>query len=266
MKTATEPAAAARARPGSAPDNVLILGATSAIARALGRELARRGCRLVVAGRDADELERVASDLRVRYGAEAFVETFDALDFNAHPAFFARCVSHFDGDLTGVVLCHGFMADQARTDRDFTLARLTIDVNLTSAVALLNLAADHLESTGGGYLAAIGSVAGDRGRGSNYTYGAAKAGLATYLAGLRNRLHRAGVHVLTVKPGFVDTPMTQGRVNPRSPLLATSERVARDIDRAIRARRNTLYTPWFWRPILAVIRSIPEPLFKRLKL
>src|SRR5262249_38784825 len=118
----------------------------------------------------------------------------------------------------------------------------------------------------GGYLAAISSVAGDRGRQSNYVYGAAKSALSTYLQGLRNRLWHKGVHVATIKPGFVDTTMTRGRLNPRSRLVASPERGARDIDRALRRRQNVLYTPWFWRPILRVITLIPEPIFKRLRL
>ena len=133
-------------------------------------------------------------------------------------------------------------------------------------MALLAPLANYLESRRRGYLAAISSVAGDRGRQSNYTYGAAKAGLTAYLQGLRNRLYRSGVHVLTIKPGFVDTRMTQGRVNPNSPLVASAARVARDIDRAIRRRRNVIYTPWFWRPIMLAVRALPEFLFKRLKL
>jgi short-subunit dehydrogenase len=112
----------------------------------------------------------------------------------------------------------------------------------------------------------ISSVAGDRGRGSNYVYGSAKAGLSAYLSGLRNRLFAHGVAVITIKPGFVDTSMTAGRLDPKSPLVATPERVAADIDRAIRRRRNVVYTPWFWWPIMIIIRSIPESIFKRLRL
>src|SRR6516164_9862855 len=126
--------------------------------------------------------------------------------------------------------------------------RQSLDVNFLSAAELLEIAAAYFEPRRSGFIAAISSVAGDRGRQSNYTYGAAKAGLTAYLQGLRNRLWRAGVHVLTVNPGFVDTPMTRGRINPNSLLVATPERVARDIDRALRRRRDVLYTPWFWRP------------------
>jgi short-subunit dehydrogenase len=131
---------------------------------------------------------------------------------------------------------------------------------------LLEKFATMMESQRGGCLAAISSVAGDRGRQSNYIYGAAKAGLSTFLDGLRNRMFRVGVHVLSIKPGFVDTPMTLGKINPRSPLVASPDRVARDIDRALLRRENVLYTPWFWWPIMKVIRLVPEPIFKRLGL
>ena len=124
------------------------------------------------------------------------------------------------------------------------------------------MAANHLERRGAGYLAAISSVAGDRGRQSNYTYGIAKAGLTAYLQGLRNRLFHAGVHVLTINPGFTDTPMTRGKVDPKSPMVASPERVARDIDRTIRKRRNVLYTPWFWGPIMMIIRLVPESVLR----
>jgi short-subunit dehydrogenase len=264
--TIARPEAATRSIPRRATENVLVVGATSGIAEALCHRLALRGCRLVLAGRGADRVGRIAADLHLRHGVEAHVEPFEALDFESHPEFFRRCLAHLEGDLTGVVLCHGFMADQRATEDDFAQARRTIDVNFTSAVSLLGLAANYLERERRGYIAVIGSVAGDRGRRSNYTYGAAKAGLATYLGGLRQRLQSAGVHVLTIKPGCVDTPMTRGLLNPKSPMVASPSRVARDIDRAIRSRKNTLYTPWFWRPILAIIRSIPEPLFKRIKL
>jgi short-subunit dehydrogenase len=141
-----------------------------------------------------------------------------------------------------------------------------IDVNYTAAVSLLNLAAVHLAQQGSGFICALSSVAGDRGRKSNFIYGSTKAALTTYLQGLRNRLFTSGVSVITIKPGFVDTAMTWGMLNPKSPLTANPERVAASIDRAILGRRNVIYVPWFWRIIMAVIRSIPEPIFKRMKL
>jgi short-subunit dehydrogenase len=247
-------------------DSILVFGATSGIARALSQRLAGRRCRLVLTGRNREELDRQAADLRLRHNVPVAVELFDALDFAAHASFFDRCVAACEGKLDGVVLCHGYLADQKQTESDWDAARRTIDINFTSAVSLLSVAANHFERQRSGFIAAISSVAGDRGRQSNYTYGAAKAGLTAYLQGLRNRLHCAGVAVITIKPGFVDTAMTQGIVNPNSPLLVSPERVARDIDRAIRRRQDVLYTPWFWSPILRIIRAIPERVFKRLRL
>jgi decaprenylphospho-beta-D-erythro-pentofuranosid-2-ulose 2-reductase len=246
-------------------ENVLILGATSGIARELSRVLAERGCSLVLAARDRDELEKSAADLRLRYQVQVEIDVFDALDFAGHGALVTRCLSR-PVLINGVILCYGFLPDQRQTETDVDETRRAIDINFTSAVAILSLFANYLEDRRSGYLAVISSVAGDRGRQSNYTYGAAKAGLTAYLQGLRNRLHRSGVHVLTIKPGFVDTPMTHGLVNPDSPLVASSARVARDIDRAIRRRRNVIYTPWFWWPIMLVVRLVPESVFKRLKL
>ena len=249
-------------------ETVLMLGAASGIARALCHELAREGARLILAGRDSDVLQRMAGDLAIRYETEVQVEPFDALDFAEHEAFFARVLDRVDGELSGVVLAFGTLPDQAETEHSFAAAREAIDINFTAPVSLLSLAASYLETRRSGFIAAISSVAGDRGRQSNFTYGAAKAGLSTYLDGLRNRLHPAGVSVLSIKPGFVDTPMTAGLFkNPNSPLIASPQRVARDIARAIRRRSSrVLYTPWFWRPIMAIIRAIPEPVFKRLKL
>jgi decaprenylphospho-beta-D-erythro-pentofuranosid-2-ulose 2-reductase len=245
---------------------VLILGATSAIARALAAEFARAGSALILAGRDMEELERSAADLRLRHGVDAAVEPFDALDFDSHPAFFRSCTARVRGeaDEFGVVLCHGYLPDQRQAASDAAVARRVIDTNYTSAVSVLNLAADHLEQRRGGFICGLSSVAGDRGRQSNYLYGSSKAALSTYLQGLRNRLSRAGVRVVTVKPGFVDTKMTFGL--PGMFLVATPERVAKDISRAIRRGRSVVYTPWFWRPIMLIIRTIPEFIFKRMKL
>jgi len=245
------------------PDRICIVGATSAIARSLCHVLSKRGCELLLAGRDTEHLERIAADCRLRYGVPVATLSFDALDFSGHAEFVASCFAHFQSPLTGVVLCHGWLPDQKTTEQQMDDLRRTIDINFTSAAVLLSLFAARLEENRSGFLAAISSVAGDRGRQSNYAYGAAKAGLSAFLQGLRNRLHRANVHVLTIKPGFVDTPMTVGRINPRSPLVATPDRVARDIDRAIRKRKDVLYTPWFWRVIMTVVCSVPETLFKR---
>jgi decaprenylphospho-beta-D-erythro-pentofuranosid-2-ulose 2-reductase len=247
-------------------ENVLIIGATSGIARALVRCMAERGCQLLLAGRDMDELQRIRQDLKVCYEIDAGVMLFEATEFDTHKKFFDDCQNHFDGKLHGVVVCHGYLPDQRNAEQDFSECRKSFNVNFLSAVSVMNVAANYMEKRKSGYLAAISSVAGDRGRQSNYIYGAGKAGLTAYLQGLRNRLYPAGVHVLTIKPGFVDTKMTAGLVDPDSPLVATPQRVAMDIDRAIRRRQNVVFSPWFWRLIMAVICSIPEWIFKRLKL
>ena len=251
---------------GPMSEKVLILGATSGIARALARVRAERNDRLVLAGRRTEALERDAADLSIRTGATVHTEKFEALDFTSHEPFYQRAKDRVGGDFDGVVLAFGFMTDQDTTERDFEAAKKTLDVNFTSAVSILNVVASDLETRRSGWIAAISSVAADRGRQSNYTYGAAKAGLSAYLAGLRNRLHPSGVHVLEVKPGFVDTPMTEGLVDPSSPLVAAPETVARAIDRAIRDKKNVVYAPWFWKGIMTTIRSIPESIFKRMKL
>jgi len=247
-------------------ENVVIVGATSGIAKALCAELADGGANLVVAGRNIEQLERQAADLRIRFQRDVFVERFDAADVERFSQFWANCVAHFADGTTGLVVCYGFLPVQDEAQRDAAVLRQSLDVNFTSPAALLEIAAAYFEQRRSGWIAAISSVAGDRGRQSNYLYGAAKAGLSAYLQGLRNRLQPAGVHVLSIKPGFVATRMTAGKVNPKSPLVASPERVARDIARAIRRRKNVLYTPWIWRPIMFVVRSIPEAIFKRLKL
>jgi short-subunit dehydrogenase len=161
------------------------------------------------------------------------------------------------------VLCFGYLADQQQAQKDFALARRTLDVNLTAAVSILELAADYFEERRRGFICALSSVAGDRGRQSNYIYCAAKAGLTVYLQGLRQRLARAGVQVTTVKPGFVDTRMTFGKAGLF--LVATPEQAARGIVRAIRKKRDCAYVPGFWRWIMLVVRAIPECIFKRLR-
>jgi len=243
---------------------VLILGATSGIARAVCHGLARQKHDLVLAGRDLEELRKIAADLNLRHGVRTETLHFDALDFAGHPAFFQDCVKAAGGSLHGVVLCHGYLAPQATAQQDFDEARRMIDVNYTSAVSVLEQAAAYLETQKSGFLCAISSVAGDRGRQSNYLYGSTKAALNVYLEGLRVRMAKAGVSVTTVKPGFVDTRMTRGMKGMF--LVAQPERVARDICRAIRRGRAVVYTPWFWWGIMTIIRRIPDFLFKRMKL
>jgi decaprenylphospho-beta-D-erythro-pentofuranosid-2-ulose 2-reductase len=253
--------------PGShAPprQTVLILGATSAIARAVAGEFARRGYDLLLAGRDGEELEAVAADLRLRYGVKTQGLIFDALAFDTHGAFVEDSRKASGDSLAGAVLCFGYLGDQSVAQKDPREAKRILDTNLLGAVSILSALANDFEEKRKGFLCALSSVAGERGRQSNYVYGAAKAGLTVFLQGLRNRLFASGVGVITIKPGFVDTQMTYGR--PGMFLVASPEKVARAITKAVLQGRDEIYVPGFWRPVLFLIRSIPERIFKRMRL
>lgn len=240
----------------------LVLGASSAIARALAAEWARQeGAALVLAGRGAAELERLAADMRVRYGVPATAMGFDALDYGGHAAFWQRCLDEGDA-LDGAILAVGSNPDQQEAEREPALARQAIDINFTACASILLTMAPYFEGRGQGMLVVLASVAGDRGRKSNYVYGSAKAGLAVLTEGLRMRLASSGVRVITVKPGFVDTRMTFER--GKLPLMANPEAVAHAVYRAVGRGRNTIYTPWFWRLIMMVIRALPERVMSKM--
>ena len=238
----------------------IILGATSAMARALARRLAEDGADLVLAGRDMADLEATAADARARGAAGARAVRFDARD----PASFAPVIDAAGEGPVNVAVFVGSMPEQALIDADPALIDGTVTDSFTGPARFLTLLAPRIEAAGRGTVVGVGSVAGDRGRIGNYVYGAAKAGFHTYLSGLRNRLTRAGGHVVTVKPGFVDTAMTWGLDGMF--LVAPPDRVADDILRAVRKRKNVIYTPFFWRYIMAIIRHIPEPIFKKLSI
>jgi decaprenylphospho-beta-D-erythro-pentofuranosid-2-ulose 2-reductase len=233
---------------------ILILGATSAIARATANALAKQGDELLLAGRDVSELERIASDLSVRFDNQNHVLKFDIENSTQHKPFFQEAIQKL-GDLTGVVFAIGYM------NKDI---EKTLQINFTSAVSILNVCAAYLEQQKKGFILGITSVAGDRGRQSNYIYGAAKGGLSIYLQGLRNRLFKSNVRVITIKPGFVDTAMTFGL--PVLFLVAQPQIVGDVIVRSIDKNTDVLYVPGFWRLIMFIIVHIPEKIFKRLSL
>jgi hypothetical protein len=243
--------------------NVLIIGATSALAQAMAHQFAGRGANLVLWARSAEKLEVMASDLRTRYQVKVVIEAFDFVDFSHHAGALDRAFAG-TGELDTAILCHGTLGNQAASQADFSIADQELLINCRSALSFLTLLANRFEQQGRGTIAIISSVAGDRGRQSNYVYGTAKAALNTFTQGLRNRLYPKGVHVLTVKPGFVDTPMTAHL--PKGPLFASPEQVAQDIVSAIEKKKCVLYTPWFWRWIMLIIRLIPESVFRKLKL
>lgn len=238
----------------------IILGATSSIARPFARLAAADGADLLLAGRDLGDMERDAADLAVRYGAEARVMRFDVRN-PADRLALAEAAAARPGTLNAAVFL-GAMPEQAEVDADPDLAAGVIANNLGGVVAALQRLAPIIEGRGAGVVVGVGSVAGDRGRAKHYVYGASKAGFHAYLSGLRGRMARKGVHVMTVKPGFVDTAMTWGHAS--RPLPASPDAVAADIFRAAKRRKDVLYTPWFWRWIMRVVQLIPERVFKRL--
>lgn len=237
---------------------VLVLGATSAIAQQISRLYAARGAALFLVARDEERLRAVADDLRVR-GASVETAVADLDDPARHEEVLRRA-----DPLEVILLAHGVLGDPREAERDAAVAEALLRTNLVGPISLLTRASRRLETQRGGCIVALSSVAGDRGRGSNALYGASKAGLTAFLSGLRNRLYRSGVRVITVKPGLVDTPMT-ARL-PKNPLYSSPERVARDVLRAIDRGRDVVYTPWWWRLVMLAVRLVPERLFKRLSL
>lgn len=243
--------------------NVLVVGATSAIARETSRLFARDGARMILVGRNRQKLDHTIDDLSTR-GAD-IVEGIqaDLADFSTHAKIIETATSAFPTLDVGL-FAHGVLGDQKEAEADYKVAEEIIRLNFLSVMSLLTPLANHMESRKHGSLVVISSVSGDRGRQSNYVYGASKGALSIYLQGLRNRLFRSGVKVLTVKPGFVDTPMTADF--KKGPLYVTPDVIARGIYRAIEKGKDEVYLPWFWWGIMAIIKSIPELVFKRLKM
>jgi short-subunit dehydrogenase len=245
------------------PKKALIVGANSAIAEETARLLAARGDRLYLLGRNAERLDALVSDLKVRGAASAGFGVLDANDFARHEAAITEAAAAMQGiDLA--LIAHGTLSDQKACERDATLALHELSTNALSFISLLTHLANRFEAQQHGTLIAISSVAGDRGRQSNYVYGTAKAAVSTFLQGLRNRLYPAGVSVVTIKPGFVDTPMTRGF--KKGFLWASPATIARGIVRAADRRAAVAYLPGFWRFIMLIIRLVPEGVFVRLKL
>ncbi len=242
---------------------ILIIGATSAIAEETAKLFANQHHALFLVGRDAGKLAVIAADLKVRGAMQVDYATLDVNQLEQHPAVVEQAYHTLRG-LDTVLIAHGTLDDQSACERDYINAERCLRTNFLSVVSLLTPIANRFEQQGYGCIAVISSVAGDRGRQSNYMYGAAKGGLSTFLQGLRNRLHRANVCVLTIKPGPVDTPMTAHF--KKGLLWATPARVACGIQNAMEKRKNEVYLPWFWWPIMTIIKHIPEAIFKRLKL
>jgi short-subunit dehydrogenase len=241
--------------------NILILGANSDIAQALAYKFASEGHHIMLAARNSSQLAHAISDLKIRYSVNAFALEFDAVNFQSHKEFYESLPLVPDV----VISVFGYLGNQALAFENFSEAHQIMDVNYTGAVSILNIAAAEMCKKGTGSIIGISSVAGDRGRQSNFIYGSAKAAFTAYLSGLRNYAFHHGVHVLTVKPGFVETKMTAGLpLNPK--LTAKPAQVAHDVYKAWAKKKNSIYTLWFWKYIMLIIRTIPEGVFKKLKM
>lgn len=250
-----------------APRKVIVLGALSAIAEATCRLLAEEGAHIAVLGRNTQRLEAVAQDLRVRGAKTVVVETLDLADASNAPAVLDRCASALGG-CDSVLLFYGLLGDQTQAEHDWTHAKAILDVNFTSAAGWMLAGADLIEKRpeAGGVLVAISSVGGDRGRRSNYVYGAAKGGLSILTQGIAHRFGATGKHrAVAMKLGFVDTPMTAG-IEKGGPLWAKPEGVAKTIRQAMDRGGPMIYAPFFWRWIMLAIRLTPQAIFNKVNL
>lgn len=242
---------------------ILIIGATSAIAEATARVYAERGARLHLVARTPERLDAVADDLRIRGASDVGRSRLDINDIERHAEVLDEAWATL-GHVDVVLIAHGTLPDQKACEASATVALAEFATNATSTIALLTLLANRMETAGRGSIAVISSVAGDRGRSSNYLYGAAKSAVSTFMSGLRQRLFKRGIHVLTIKPGFVDTPMT--RDFKKGALWAKPDAIAAGIVRSVDKGHAVAYLPGFWLLIMTVIRCIPESLFKRISL
>jgi short-subunit dehydrogenase len=241
----------------------LVIGATSAIAEATARRFALEGAALFLLGRRIERLKQMADDLQLRGAARVGWQRLDVNETERHEPVMAEALMSLGG-IDIAIIAHGTLPDQAACQTSAALAIAEFHTNAVATIALLTRLAMIFEEQRHGRIAVITSVAGDRGRESNYLYGAAKAAVDTFLEGLRQRLHKSGVGVTTIRPGFVDTPMTAAY--KKGLLWAQPETVARHIHRALLRGRDIIYVPPFWRGIMLVIRLLPQPLFKRLRL
>jgi NAD(P)-dependent dehydrogenase (short-subunit alcohol dehydrogenase family) len=246
---------------------ILILGATSAMAEATARLYAAEGASIALAGRDPARLATIAADLSARGARSTPILARDLAEMDGIEAAFDGVIADLGG-IDHVLLFYGVLGDQAQAESDLAAARKILDVDFTSAALWSLAAAKRLEAQGGGALVVVGSVAGDRGRQSNYVYGAAKAGLGVLVQGIAHRFalkRRKGLHAVLVKPGFVDTPMTDG-LKKGGALWATPEQVGAIIRKAAAGGGPIVYAPWFWRFILLIIRLVPAPIFHKTRL
>ncbi len=242
---------------------LIIFGATSAIAEATAREFAKRGDALFLVGRSPERLQALAEDLKIRGASQVAVRNQDLRDASAYEGILDQAHTALGG-LDAALIAHGTLSDQKACEASTDKLMDELQTNAISVMMLCTLLGNRFEAQKRGVIAVISSVAGDRGRRSNYVYGSAKAAVTAFTSGLRQRLRASGVSVVTIKPGFVDTPMTAAF--KKGPLWASAGSVAKDITRAMINGTPVIYTPGFWRPIMWIIRAIPESVFRRLSL
>lgn len=239
----------------------LILGARSDIAIAVAHRFAKAGYDIQLAARNADSLHADKSDIELRYQVAVTAHEFDALDIASHDSF----VDALPKLPTVAVCAVGFMGEQAENERNVQAGATVMRSNYEGPASILAVLANRFEQRGSGCIVGISSVAGERGRAANYVYGSAKAGFTAFLSGLRNRLAKKGVHVVSVLPGFVATKMTEGMDLPAK-LTAQPEQVAEAVFGAVLKRRNVVYVKLIWQLIMMIIRNIPERVFKGMKI
>ncbi len=245
----------------SKPKYLLIVGGNSDIGKALASTYAQAGYNLYLACRNTSSIATFSSDISLRNNVSVEALQLDVLDFDSHSSFY----QNLEVKPEGIITCVGYLDDQLVSQDSWSESLKSIQTNLTGLVSLMNIVASDFEKRKSGFIVGISSVAGDRGRASNYIYGSAKSAFSTYLSGLRNRLSQSNVHVMTVKPGFVFTKMTAHLPLPKL-LTAQPKDIANDLFTAQKKQKNTLYTKWFWKTIMLIIKYIPEGVFKKLKL
>jgi len=243
---------------------ILIVGATSAIAMSCAEKWAQKGAELFLVARNKDKLEMVKSDLEIRGAKKVTLHTMDITDYEAQERMLDDCAKVMQ-QIDVALIATGTLPEQSGCEKDVSIMLKEVEVNGTSVMALLTLLANHFELQRCGSLAVISSVAGDRGRPSNYVYGSAKAALSTFCEGLRARLYKVGASVTDIRPGFVDTPMTKGLDLPTL-LVSTPDKIARLILKGIESKTSVLYVPSYWRLIMLIIKSIPQFIFKKINL
>ena len=241
---------------------VLIIGAKSDIAKAIAKEYIKHGFNLYLAARNVkEELTTFSNDIMIKTQNVVKTIELDILDYKSHPVIYEQ----LEEKPQGIISAIGYLGNQENAQLDFHETQNIINVNYTGLISFLNIVSNDFEKRKSGFIIGISSVAGDRGRKSNYMYGSAKAAFTTYLSGLRSRLYHSNVHVLTVKPGFVNTKMTRNMKLPQK-ITAQPQQVAKDIYNAQQKRKNVLYTKWVWKYIMMIIRIIPEWKFKQIKM